>query len=72
MRDDVKDFPGVTGSIEFNAQGSVTKYPRVYRVAENLTAEDEAVRLAEEEERRRKRIEELRQRLNNQQRPAAG
>ena len=72
LRDDVKDFPGVTGSIEFNAQGSVTKYPRVYRVAKNLTPEDEAVRLAEEEERRRKRIEELRQRLNNQQRPAAG
>lgn len=64
LRDEVKDYPGVTGTLEFNEAGAVTKYPRVYRIADTLMLEDENKRLDREreelEERRRKLEEELR------------
>ena len=67
LRDDVKDFPGVTGTIEFNATGSVTKYPRVYSVAKNLSLQDEGRRLEAEEALRQERIRKIREKLKKVQ-----
>lgn len=71
LRDDLKGFMGVTGAIEFNAQHSVTKYPRVYSVASNLSLQDEAKRLEKEEERRRQRIRELKNKIGQMNSQAA-
>ncbi len=40
LRDAITSFAGVTGTLEFNSQGEVTKYPRVYSIAKNLTLRD--------------------------------
>jgi branched-chain amino acid transport system substrate-binding protein len=72
LRDNLKGFMGVTGAIEFNAHHSVTKYPRVYSVAKNLSLQDEARRLEKVDERRRKRIRELKKKIGQVQQAAAG
>ena len=36
LRFAVREFPGVTGTIQFNDKGDVSKYPRVYIVGEDL------------------------------------
>ncbi len=63
LRDAVKSFAGVTGTLEFNSQGEVTKYPRVYSVAKNLSLRDHGKMLEEIAEKRRIEIEERRQAL---------
>jgi branched-chain amino acid transport system substrate-binding protein len=63
LRDAVKNFAGVTGTLEFNSQGEVTKYPRVYSVAENLTLRDHGKLLDEAAEKIQIEIEERRQAL---------
>lgn len=47
LRDAIRDFPGVTGSLQFNDHGDVTLYPRVYRVAEDLQLIDYAREMEE-------------------------
>lgn len=51
LRDDIRDFSGVTGDIQFNERGAVTKYPRVYSVASNLKLRDHGKYLDDEAER---------------------
>lgn len=65
LRDEIKDFDGVTGMIQFNASGSINRYPRVYRVAEDLSLSDYAqeLRIAREEVERKR--QELLDRLRN-------
>lgn len=68
----VKDFPGVTGSIQFDEKGDVKKFPRVYLVSKELTLynyDEHAAAVREELERRRKELEE---RLRRIQREAQG
>lgn len=63
LRDEIKSFAGVTGTLEFNSQGEVTKYPRVYSVAKNLTLRDHGKLLDEIAEARQIEIEARRQKL---------
>lgn len=59
LRDEIKDYTGATGMIQFSSGGSINRYPRVYRIAEDLSLVDHAqeLRIArEEKERRRKEL----------------
>jgi branched-chain amino acid transport system substrate-binding protein len=67
LRDEIKEFPGVTGSIQFDEKGDVRKYPRLYKIGEDLVLIDynEQVRRQQEDIRKRrdalqKQLEELR------------
>ncbi len=53
---DIKDFPGVTGSIQFDEKGDVRKFPRLYIIGDDLLLYDynERVRKQQEEIRRRR------------------
>lgn len=53
---DVKDFPGVTGSIQFDEKGDVQKFPRLYIIGDDLLLYDynERVRKQQEEIKRRR------------------
>lgn len=70
LRDEIKDYPGVTGTLEFNEAGAVTKYPRVYRIAKSLTLEDENKRLDQEREDRERRKRELEDKIRGLQEDA--
>ena len=59
LRDEIKDFPGVTGSIQFDEKGDVTKFPRVYVIGKDLLLYD----MAKQIEQRKKRAAEDRKRL---------
>ena len=48
---DIKDYPGVTGSLQFNEARSVPKIPRVYSIAEDLSLRDHGRFLQAERER---------------------
>jgi len=70
LRDAVKSFPGVTGTLEFDASGAVSKYPRVYDVTGELElrdhakwAEAERQRRLDEIEAKRRKLEELRRKM---------
>lgn len=59
LRDGVKDFDGASGMIQFGGGGSISRYPRVYRVAEDLSVSDYAQELKvmrEEKERKRQEL----------------
>ncbi len=66
---DVKDFPGVTGSISFNEKGDVLKYPRIYIISRDLVLQDYNERVRKQQDEIRKRREELKKKLDaiNQQ-----
>ncbi len=53
---DVKEFPGVTGSIQFDEKGDVRKFPRLYIIGDDLLLYDynERVRKQQDEIRRRR------------------
>lgn len=75
LRDDVKDFPGVTGSIQFNEKGDVLKYPRIYIITQDLALQDYNERVRKQQDELRKRREELKRRLdeiNNQAKQISG
>lgn len=63
LRDSVKDFPGVTGSILFDEKGDVKKFPRVYLIGEDLALDDYTERIERRQEEIRRRKEELQKRL---------
>ena len=65
LRDEIKNFPGVTGEIQFNDKGGVGKYPRVYSVSADLSLRDHSKLLEEERERIRLKKKELEDRLRN-------
>lgn len=70
LRDSIKEFPGVTGSIQFDEKGDVQKYPRVYVIGEDLTLIDYNERIQREKEELRRKREELRRRLEELHRQA--
>ncbi len=58
---DISEFPGVTGSIQFNEQGDVQSFPRIYLIGEGLALYDYgeiAERQRREREIRRRELEE--------------
>lgn len=61
---EIKDFPGVTGSISFNEKGDVLKYPRVYIIGRDLVLQDYNERVRVQQEEIRKRREELKKKLD--------
>ncbi len=71
---DVKDFPGVTGSIQFDEKGDVRKFPRLYIIGDDLLLYDynERVRKQQDENRRRradlmKKLEKIQQQASDMQ-----
>lgn len=68
---DIKDFPGVTGSIQFDEKGDVRKFPRLYIIGEDLLLYDYNERVRKQQEEIRRRREELRKKLEQIQRDAA-
>ncbi|HEX9734613.1 MAG TPA: ABC transporter substrate-binding protein [Thermoanaerobaculia bacterium] len=70
LRDAVKEFPGVTGSIQFDERGDVQKFPRVYVIGEDLDLFDYNERVQRQKDELRRKREELRRRLEQIQREA--
>ncbi len=68
---DVKDFPGVTGSINFDEKGDVQKFPRLYVIGKDLTLYDLNERVRKQQDELRRRREELRKKLEKIQQQAA-
>lgn len=64
LRDQVKDFSGVTGSLEFDDSGAVKKFPRVYSLDDQLTMRDHEDLMEEIRAERERKIKEIRDRLN--------
>lgn len=64
----IKEFPGVTGSIQFDERGDVTKFPRVYQIqGGTMVNYDEMVRQRRDEiEQRRRELQERLKRLSRQ------
>ncbi len=67
---DVKDFPGVTGSINFDEKGDVAKFPRLYIIGDDLLLYDYNERVRKQQEEYKKRREELMRKLEKIQRQA--
>ncbi|MEL7061672.1 MAG: branched-chain amino acid ABC transporter substrate-binding protein [Acidobacteriota bacterium] len=63
LRDDINEFPGVTGSIQFDDKGDVRKFPRVYIITEDLALVDYDEMAQRKREEIRRKQEELRRRL---------
>ncbi|MCP4657209.1 MAG: amino acid ABC transporter substrate-binding protein [bacterium] len=57
---EIREYEGVTGSIQFNEKGDVQKFPRVYVIGKDLLLYDHAKRIQEEKDRIRKKLEDLR------------
>ena len=70
LRDSIQDYPGVTGSIQFNEQGDVQKYPRIYVITQDLMLQDYNERVRSQQEELRKRREELKRKLDEINRQA--
>ncbi|HEX9733221.1 MAG TPA: ABC transporter substrate-binding protein [Thermoanaerobaculia bacterium] len=60
---EIKDFPGVTGALQFDETGAVHKIPRVYSIAEDLTLRDHGKWLQAERDRIRVEREKLEKQL---------
>lgn len=67
---EIKDMPGVTGSISFNEKGDIVKYPRVYIIGEDLALYDYNARVREQQDKIRQRREELQRQLEEIRRQA--
>lgn len=70
LRDAIKEFPGVTGSIQFDEKGDVRKYPRLYKIGEDLLLIDYNEQVRRQQEEIRKRREALQKQLEELQRKA--
>lgn len=70
LRDAIKEFPGVTGSIQFDEKGDVRKYPRLYKIGEDLLLIDYNEQVRRQQEEIRKRREALQKQLDELQRKA--
>jgi branched-chain amino acid transport system substrate-binding protein len=64
----VREFPGVTGTLQFDDKGDVAKFPHVYVVTDGkaIDVEGERQRQIEEARRRMREIEESIRKLQNQ------
>ncbi len=67
---DVKDFPGVTGSIQFDERGDVRKFPRLYVIGEDLLLYDLNERVRKQQDEIRKRRQALMEKLEKIQKQA--
>lgn len=63
LRDNIVDFPGVTGTIQFNEKGDVQRYPRIYIIGKDLLLHDYNERVRQQQEEIRRKREELKKRL---------
>lgn len=55
----ISDFPGVTGSINFDEKGDAQKYPRVYIITEELLLADYSAEMERKREELRRKLEQL-------------
>ena len=75
LRDAIKDFPGVTGSIQFDDLGDVRKFPRLYiidKIDSDLILVDYNDRVRRKQEEIKKRREALKRQLEQIQKQASG
>ncbi|MEM8998501.1 MAG: ABC transporter substrate-binding protein, partial [Acidobacteriota bacterium] len=75
LRDQVKSFPGASGSLEFDDTGSVTTFPRVFSLNAEGGLRDHGAFLDQKEERiaeERRALKERLQNLQSQMRQGAG
>ena len=68
---DVKDFPGVTGSIQFDEKGDVQKFPRLYIIGDDLLLYDYNQRVRKQQEEIRRRRAALMEKLEKIQKQAS-
>lgn len=74
LRDAIKDFPGVTGSIQFDDLGDVRKFPRLYvidKIDSDIMMVDYNDRVLRKQEEIKKRREALKRQLENIQKKAS-
>lgn len=64
LREGIIDFPGVTGTIQFNEKGDVQRYPRIYIVGKDSLLHDYNERVRQQQEEIRRKREELKRRLD--------
>lgn len=64
----IQEYPGVTGTLQFDEKGDVSKFPHVYVVAEGKAVDVEQQRQKQIEEARRK-MKEIEESLRNLQNP---
>ncbi len=69
--DEIKEFPGVTGSIQFNENGDVRKFPRVYIIGNDLLLHDYSKRLEENQKKLIEKQKEIQKRLEDLRKNAA-
>ncbi len=67
---DVKDFPGVTGSIQFDEKGDVRKFPRLYIIGEDQLLYDYNERVRKQQDEIRRRRQALMEKLEKIQKQA--
>lgn len=72
LRDTIKEFPGVTGSIQFDEKGDVKKFPRLYIIDQELYLVDYNERVRKKQEEVRKRREAIQRQLQDLQKKADG
>lgn len=75
LRDAIKDFPGVTGSIQFDEMGDVRKFPRLYvidKIENDIMMVDYNDRVLRKQEEIKKRREALKRQLEEIQKKASG
>lgn len=58
----LREFPGVTGALQFNERGDVQKFPRIYRISESRLV-DHKKDLRQRQEELKRRMEELQRRI---------
>lgn len=64
LREGIIDFPGVTGTIQFNEKGDVQRYPRIYIIGKDSLLQDYNERVRQQQDEIRRKREELKRRLD--------
>ncbi|MCG8460219.1 MAG: penicillin-binding protein activator [Holophagales bacterium] len=72
LRDTIKEFPGVTGSIQFDDKGDVRKFPRLYVIDKELFLVDYNDRVRKKQEEIREKREAIQRQLEELQKKAEG
>ncbi len=67
---DIKEFPGVTGSIQFDEKGDVRKFPRLYIIGEDQLLYDYNERVRKQQDEIRRRRQALMEKLEKIQKQA--
>ena len=73
LRDSIKDFPGVTGSIQFDELGDVRKFPRLYvidKIDNDILMVDYNDRVQRKQEEIKRKREALKRQLEDLQKKA--